>query len=132
MKCLESVPNENRPGRVRCDWGSGTHDIIIKRGFGRAQRLVDLQKQLGEPAIHAPGVEDDHSVPYGTDPGFSMFQAFHAWLPSIRPSGTPETDLSLDSLRPISRAFFPSPRRGFSQAIISGALSRFLSLRHNI
>jgi hypothetical protein len=33
-------------------------------------------------------LQPDHTVPYGT--GFSVprFQAFHAWLPSFRPSGT--------------------------------------------
>ena len=30
----------------------------------------------------------DHTVPYGTGASLPLFQAFHAWLPSFRPSGT--------------------------------------------
>ena len=30
----------------------------------------------------------EHTVPYGTDSRWRLSQAFHAWLPSFRPSGT--------------------------------------------
>ena len=33
----------------------------------------------------------DHTVLYGTDPRWRLFQAFHAWLPSFRPYGTEVT-----------------------------------------
>ena len=35
----------------------------------------------------------DHTVPYGTVSSMPRFQAFHAWLPSYSPSGTPVTVL---------------------------------------
>ena len=31
---------------------------------------------------------ENHTVPYGTVPVLPVFQAFYAWLPSFRPSGT--------------------------------------------
>ena len=36
----------------------------------------------------------DHTVPYGTGSWMPRFQAFHAWLPSFRPSGTQATMLA--------------------------------------
>jgi hypothetical protein len=39
----------------------------------------------------------DHTVPYGTD-HVCLCQAFHAWLPSFRPSGTKVSFLRLTLL----------------------------------
>ena len=58
-------------------------------------------------------------------PGFSTFQAFHAWLPLFSPFGTPKITLIWVPQAPFFLNFSTSSRRGFSQAIISRALSLF-------
>jgi adenosylcobinamide-phosphate synthase len=51
--------------------------------------------RLGQPS-EANGTPSPigHTVPYGTGCSMPRFQAFHAWLPSIRPSGTQTTMLA--------------------------------------
>jgi hypothetical protein len=53
--------------RVRYDWLARTSDCLER--WTRRGATV-------------------HTVPYGTDHVCTVSQAFHAWLPSFRPSGT--------------------------------------------
>jgi hypothetical protein len=42
---------------------------------------------LSRKTIERPW-QPDHTVPYGTGSSMPRFQALHAWLASLRPSGT--------------------------------------------
>ena len=63
--------------------GKDADMIRLRRGGcdRRRQVLFTTQDNRTPSSTH-------HTVPYGTGSVMPRFQAFHAWLPSFRPSGT--------------------------------------------
>jgi hypothetical protein len=51
----------------------------------RYDRLMRMTDPLG---VWTNPDTANYTIPYGTDHVRGIFQAFHAWLPSIRPGGT--------------------------------------------